>query len=78
MSSSRYLAACRDVVIWGVDMKGGMELRPWASCIQRLAFTPGQATELFRDAVTELNRRAALMARTGKRTWEPTPDSRHW
>ena len=69
-----YLAACRDVVIWGVDMKGGMELRPWASCIQRLAFTPRQATELFRDAVTELNRRAALMAATGQRTWDPTPD----
>ena len=25
-----HLAACRDVVIWAVDMKGGMELRPWA------------------------------------------------
>jgi S-DNA-T family DNA segregation ATPase FtsK/SpoIIIE len=69
-----YLVACRDVVTWGVDMKGGMELRPWASCIERLAYTPGQATELFRDAVTELNRRAALMATTGKRTWDPTPD----
>ena len=69
-----HLVACRDVVIWGVDMKGGMELRPWASCFGRLAFTPEQATELFRDAVTELNRRAALMAGTGQRTWEPTPD----
>ena len=57
-----HLVACRDVVIWGVDMKGGMELRPWASCFGRLAFTPEQATELFRDAVTELNRRAAQMA----------------
>jgi S-DNA-T family DNA segregation ATPase FtsK/SpoIIIE len=70
-----YLVACRDVVIWGVDMKGGMELRPWASCFGRLAFIPEQATELFRDAVTELNRRAAQMAQTGQRTWEPTPDS---
>jgi hypothetical protein len=24
------LVACRDVVIWGVDLKGGMELQPWA------------------------------------------------
>jgi S-DNA-T family DNA segregation ATPase FtsK/SpoIIIE len=69
-----YLAACPDVVIWGVDMKGGMELKPWASCIQRLAFTPQQATELFRDAITELNRRAAQMAGTGQRSWESTPD----
>ena len=69
-----YLAACPDVVIWAVDLKGGMELRPWASCIDRIAFTPGQATELFRDAVTEVNRRAARMAHEGKRSWEPTPD----
>jgi S-DNA-T family DNA segregation ATPase FtsK/SpoIIIE len=68
-----YLAACRDVVIWGVDMKGGMELQPWASCLQRLAVTPQQATGLFRDAVTELNRRAAQMAQDGQRSWEPTP-----
>lgn len=70
-----HLAACRDVVIWAVDLKGGMELRPWAPCIQRLAFTSEQATGLFRDAVTEVNRRAALMAGTGKRSWEPTPDN---
>jgi len=70
-----YLVACRDVVIWAVDLKGGMELRPWASCIQRLAFTSEQAAGLFRDAVTEVNRRAARMAETGKRSWDPTPDN---
>ena len=69
------LVACRDVAIWAVDLKGGMELKPWASCIQRLAFTPEQAAELFRNAVTEMNRRAARMADTGKRSWEPTPDN---
>jgi DNA segregation ATPase FtsK/SpoIIIE, S-DNA-T family len=69
-----YLVACRDVVIWAVDLKGGMELRPWASCIERTAFTPEQATELLRDAVTEINRRAARMATEGKRSWEPAPD----
>ena len=70
-----YLVACPDVVIWAVDLKGGMELGPWASCIQRLAFTPEQAAGLFRDAVTEVNRRAARMAETGKRSWDPTPDN---
>ena len=24
------LAGCRDVELWGIDMKGGMELQPWA------------------------------------------------
>ena len=68
------LAGCRDVVLWGVDMKGGMELQPWAACFERLAFTPEQAIRLFRDAVEKLNKRAARMAAEGKRVWEPTPD----
>ena len=69
------LAACHDVVLWGVDLKGGMELGPWEDCFERIATTPEDANELFRDAVTELNSRAARMAATGKRTWEPTPDN---
>ncbi len=68
------LAGCRDVVLWGIDMKGGMELAPWGACFERLAFTPQQATQLFRDAVERLNERAARMAAEGKRVWEPTPD----
>ena len=36
------LVACRDVVIWGIDLKRGMELGPWESCIDRLATTPGK------------------------------------
>ena len=69
------LAACRDVRLWGVDLKGGMELGPWESVFERIATTPEEANELFRDAVTELNKRAASMAATGKRTWEPAPDN---
>jgi S-DNA-T family DNA segregation ATPase FtsK/SpoIIIE len=68
------LAACRDVRLWGVDLKGGMELGPWESCLERIATTPEEANELFRDAVAELNKRATQMAATGKRTWEPAPD----
>jgi S-DNA-T family DNA segregation ATPase FtsK/SpoIIIE len=67
------LAACHDVVLWGVDLKGGMELGPWAACFARIAATPEEATQLFRDAVAELNARAARMAAEGKRLWEPTP-----
>jgi S-DNA-T family DNA segregation ATPase FtsK/SpoIIIE len=67
------LTACRDVVVWGVDLKGGMELGPWAACLNRLATTPAQTTALFRDAVTELDRRADTLAAKGSRLWEPTP-----
>ncbi len=68
------LSACRDVVIWAVDLKKGMELAPWASCIDRLATTPAEARALLADAVAILEARAATLAATGRRVWEPTPE----
>jgi hypothetical protein len=68
------LTACTDVVIWAIDLKRGMELRPWASCLDRLATTPAEARALLADAVTILEARADLLAATGQRVWEPTPD----
>jgi hypothetical protein len=68
------LSACRDVVIWGVDLKRGMELGPWGPCLDRLATTAAQATVLLRDAVAVLEARADLLSGLGKRTWEPTPE----
>jgi hypothetical protein len=67
------LVACRDVVIWAIDLKKGMELGPWQSCIDRLAATPGQAINLLRDAVAVLEARAELLAGSGKRVWEISP-----
>jgi S-DNA-T family DNA segregation ATPase FtsK/SpoIIIE len=67
------LVACRDVVIWAIDLKKGMELGPWEPCIDRLATTPEQAIALLRDAVAVLEARAALMAAAGKRAWEISP-----
>jgi hypothetical protein len=66
------LAACSDVVLWGIDLKGGMELQPWASCLEKLATTPDEANDLFRDAVAELNRRAREKAAKGARVLDPT------
>jgi hypothetical protein len=68
------LAACRDVVIWAIDLKKGMELGPWAPCIDRLATTPDEARRLLTDAVKVLEARAALLAERGQRVWQPTPD----
>jgi hypothetical protein len=65
------LTACRDVVIWGIDLKRGMELQPWVSCLGRLATTPEQAHALLRDAVAILEARADFLAAEGKRVWEP-------
>jgi hypothetical protein len=68
------LVACADVVIWGVDLKKGMELGPWASCLDRLATTPDEARALLADAVAILEARAALLAAYGQRVWQPSPD----
>ncbi|WP_433177257.1 FtsK/SpoIIIE domain-containing protein [Actinoallomurus sp. CA-150999] len=68
------LTACPDVVIWGIDLKGGMELQPWASCLDRIATDPRQAAELLADAVTVLDTRAASLTRQGARLWIPTPE----
>jgi hypothetical protein len=68
------LTACADVVIWAIDLKRGMELGPWASCIARLATTPAEARALLADAVAILEARAAFLAATGRRVWEPSPE----
>ncbi|WP_254716275.1 FtsK/SpoIIIE domain-containing protein [Actinomadura sp. WMMB 499] len=68
------LSACQDVVIWAIDLKRGMELQPWAPCIDRLATTPEQARALLREAVTILEARAEWLAAQGRRVWDPTPD----
>ncbi len=68
------LSACTNVVIWAIDLKRGIELAPWASCIDRLATTPAKARALLADAVAVLDARAAFLAATGRRVWEPTPD----
>jgi DNA segregation ATPase FtsK/SpoIIIE-like protein len=68
------LVACRDAVIWAIDLKKGMELKPWQSCIARLATTPEQAIALLRDAVAVLEARAEFLAAAGKRAWPVSPD----
>jgi len=67
------LVACTDVVIWGIDLKKGMELGPWASCIDRLATTPEQGITLLGEAVAVLEARAEFLAASGKREWEISP-----
>ena len=68
------LSACGDVVIWAIDLKKGMELGPWESCLGRIATTPEQATALLADAVAILQARAELLAATGRRSWQPSPE----
>src|SRR6202042_3442906 len=68
------LTACQDAIIWAIDLKRGMELSPWAECINRLATTPEQAAALLRDAVAILQARAEYLAEHGRRTWAPSSE----
>jgi S-DNA-T family DNA segregation ATPase FtsK/SpoIIIE len=68
------LTACEDVILWAIDLKRGMELLPWSSCIDRLATTPQEAEALLADAVVILDGRADDLTRRGERVWEPSPD----
>jgi S-DNA-T family DNA segregation ATPase FtsK/SpoIIIE len=70
-----YLTACRDVAVCGIDLKGGMELRPWQSCLARLATTPDNAVALLADTARLLDEQALQMGRDGQRLWEPVPDA---
>jgi S-DNA-T family DNA segregation ATPase FtsK/SpoIIIE len=67
------LVTCRDTVIWGVDLKGGMELGPWLRCLDRLATTPQQAVAMLADAVSELDGRTHQLSARGQRLWQPNP-----
>lgn len=69
------LAACPDVVLWGIDLKGGMEFGPWAGCLNRLAINPREAAELLGEAVAVLEARAKLLADDNRRLWTPTADA---
>jgi len=66
------LVSCPDVVVWGIDLKGGMELRPWAGCLDRLATTAADAVGLLRAALAEYDRRTRLRAAARERLWIPT------
>jgi hypothetical protein len=67
------LAACRDVVIWAIDLRRGAELRPWAPCLHRLATTPAEAAALLAGAVTIVFACAQHLAGYGKREGQPSP-----
>ena len=67
------LSACRDVVLWGIDLKRG-----WNSARGHRALTdwpprPTTPTRCWPVAVAVLEARAAAASSGGRRIWEPTP-----
>ena len=67
------LSGRRDVVLWGIDMKRGLELMPWQPVLDRLATTEDATHELLSAANRVLDARADLLAERKERKWPPTP-----
>ncbi len=70
------LVAADDVTVWGIDLKGGMELGPWGPSMGLLATDPTGAENLLSDALDELRRRTRELAERGERIWTPTREKR--
>jgi S-DNA-T family DNA segregation ATPase FtsK/SpoIIIE len=66
------LSARSDVVLWGIDLKGGLELAPWLPVLDRLATAPGAANEVLSAANRVLDARAGLLAGRKERKWQPS------
>ncbi len=67
------LSARADVVLWGIDMKRGLELAPWRAVLDRLATTEDAAHGLLMAANRVLDVRADRLAERHERKWRPTP-----
>ena len=66
------LSGRTDVVLWGIDMKRGLELAPWRPVLDRLATTDDAAVELLTAVNAVLDARADLLAARHERLWQPT------
>jgi S-DNA-T family DNA segregation ATPase FtsK/SpoIIIE len=69
-----WLALCKDVVQWGVDLKGGVELGPWRKCFDWVVEDRAGAIRMFEALNAEMERRQAVMKKRAIRVWEPTPE----
>lgn len=68
------LAACPDVVLWGLDLKHGLELGPWAPVFDRIASTLADAEALLDAAERVMTAHGQLLAHErGDKEWRPSP-----
>lgn len=55
------LSACRDVVLWGIDLQAGPALPMWRGVIQRAAYNEDDAERLLTEALAEIDRRMKIL-----------------
>jgi hypothetical protein len=71
------LSACRDVVLWGIDLQGGPEFPLWRGVIRKYAKTPEQASQLLDSAQAEIDRRMEELERLAYSDEEGTKSKWH-
>ena len=57
------LSACRDAVIWGIDLQAGPAFPMWRGVIQRTAYSPEDAEALLKAALKLIKDRMAVLNR---------------
>jgi DNA segregation ATPase FtsK/SpoIIIE, S-DNA-T family len=67
------LARCQDLVLWGIDLKGGMEFAAWQPVLDRLATSSAEAKRLLEAANRGVDARMGLLASRRWRRWRPSP-----
>ncbi len=69
------LAACPDAVLWGIDLKHGLELKAWEPVFApgRVAHTLDQAEQLLGAAERVMHAHGDLLANDGAKEWRPSP-----
>lgn len=67
-------ALCTDVVQWGVDLKGGMELGPWRPLFDWVVTTREGAVEMMKAVERIINERAEHASRSRWKVWQASPE----
>lgn len=68
-------ACCRNAVVWGIDLKGGMELGPWRNTMDWCVTSFDESIELLEALEAVVNARAKYCADVlNVRRWPMTPE----
>jgi DNA segregation ATPase FtsK/SpoIIIE, S-DNA-T family len=70
-----YFALCTDVVQWGIDLKGGMELGPWRGVFDWMVYKRDEAVRMMAAADALIEARMAYCAERKMKVWKVTPDT---
>lgn len=69
------MALCDDVVQWGVDLKGGVELGPWRGTFDWIVTKRADAVKMLEAVEQLVERRSEIMAKRGWKNWQGSPEN---